>query len=116
MGFDKQMIEYRPDKWVVLKINRDDEVDYKVLGGWKGGYLDGDYWRLNSGIKEVDVNKDGNYFYFKGHSGSVYGCRKESYGFTVQTAGIYEQLTKNWFPGTKVEVMPEETDWMELLS
>ena len=107
---------YRPDKWVVLKITNGYKVGYKVLGGWKGGYLDGDHWRLNSGIRSVDVSKDGNYFFFEGHSGSIYGCHKDAYGFTTQTAGIYNMMTENHHvPLSTVELMPEDTNWMELV-
>lgn len=110
------MIEYRPNKWVVLKITKGDEVAYKVLGGWKGGYLDGDHWRMNSGIVQVDVNEQGDYFYFKGHSGSIYGCHKESYGFTSVTAGLYKWFCENHtIEISAVELMPEETDWLKLI-
>ena len=54
------MSDYRPDNWVVIKFTqqvksgntgygRTEKVFYKVLGGWSGGYLDGDSWRMNSG-------------------------------------------------------------------
>ena len=40
----------KPHNWVVVKV---DEDFYKVLGGWSGGYLDGDCWILNSCITKV---------------------------------------------------------------
>ena len=43
------MNEYRPDNWVVIKLKGDDP-HYRVLAGCSGGYLDGDSWRMNSGI------------------------------------------------------------------
>ena len=39
---------YTPDNWVVIKFTQQvnggktEKVFYKVLGGWSGGYLDGD--------------------------------------------------------------------------
>ena len=47
-----------PDSWVVLKITAETGVIYKVLAGWSGGYLDGDSWRLNSGINIVFERED----------------------------------------------------------
>lgn len=64
-----------PNRWVVIKIP---DSCYKVFGTWTGGYLDGDSWQLNSGIKSVEY--DDEYFYFNGFSGSVYKCHKECYG------------------------------------
>ena len=43
-----------PDRWVVLKIlSVSDGTFYKVLGSWYGGYANGNFWRLNSGIQRV---------------------------------------------------------------
>ena len=91
-----------PDKWVVLKIG---EI-YKVFANWSGGYLDGDSWRLNSGILEV---KDaGDAWEFIGYSGSIYHCRKNGYGCNSYGAAVLS----GW---GGVEVMDEETDWGNLL-
>lgn len=100
---------YKPDRWVVLKLPE----CYKVLAGWSGGYLDGDSWRLNSGIKDVDAN--GPWYLFSGHSGSVYQCHKDSYGLMGITAGLYQNL-KNIADekGMICELMPEDTNWMGL--
>lgn len=97
-----------PDNWVVLKIVTDDVPLYKVLAGWGGGYLAGDYWRLNSGISMVFEREDSVDFY--GYSGSLYHCRKGSYGLSMITSGIYEELSAG-----HVELMPEDTDWKNLL-
>jgi hypothetical protein len=51
------MSEYLPDNWVVLKINHEGKTLYKVLAGWIGGYLNGDSWRMNSGMNCVKHNK-----------------------------------------------------------
>ena len=72
---------YTPDRWVVFTFKDSEKNLYKVLGGWSGGYLDGDYWRINSGIKSVE--EDGDFYLFHGYSGSTYKCHKKCYGLTV---------------------------------
>jgi hypothetical protein len=51
------------------------------MGGWYGGYLGADSWRINSGISKVELVRDT--YKFHGHSGSVYLCSKNSYGATI---------------------------------
>ncbi len=104
------MSEYTPDNWVVLKINNGEETIYKVLAGWSGGYLDGDNWRLNSGI--TSVKEDEGYLYFYGSSGSCYQCHKDAYRLTMATSGVYNQLKEQF--GDVVKLMPEDTDWSEV--
>jgi len=82
-----------PDKWLIIRFRDGDKTTYKVLGGWRGGYLDGDSWRLNSGI--VDIEEDGDYYLFKGFSGSVYKCHKEAYGATSVMSFIFDEEDKN---------------------
>jgi hypothetical protein len=68
------MSRYDPECWEILKITKDGEViSYKVFGGWRGGYLSGDSWKLNSGIKSFKKLEDR--IDFRGFSGSVYCCR-----------------------------------------
>ena len=87
------MSNYSPDKWVIAVFNRgtDKEVS-KVMGGWSGGYLDGDSWRISSGIKEVE--KDGDYYNIINHSGSVYRCHKEMNDMTPYMAQVYGDFKK----------------------
>jgi hypothetical protein len=80
---------YTPERWMVVKIEHPKETLYKVLAGW-GGYLDGDSWRLNSGI--IRVEDDGQNYIFHGHSGSRYVCHKECEGYTGTTFSIFERL------------------------
>lgn len=112
----KTVNEYSPDSWVILKITTDIGMKqlgetstlYKVLGGWSGGYLYGDSWRMNSGI--TGVEKQGNLYGFYGASGSVYWCHQGSYRLTMATTGIYNELKERF--GDNVEIMPEDTDWI----
>ena len=66
-----------PDGWMLVEIGGTDP-HYRIFGSWRGGYLDGDSWRLNSGCKTM--KKVGEYYYFFGHSGSVYKCHEDGYG------------------------------------
>jgi len=104
------MTEYNPDNWVVVKIKGDDP-HYRVLGGWSGGYLDGDSWRMNSGITRV-VDADDHWLHFHGSSGSVYRCNKGSYTLRMNNAHVWVQLQE--LHGDKVEMMPEDTDWLTM--
>ena len=61
---------YSFDGFALLKITDQEETYFKVFGSRSGGYLDGDSWRLNSGV--ASVKKDDNYYYFRGESGSCY--------------------------------------------
>lgn len=84
---------YTPDNWIVFEFETPDGKKFrKVLGGWSGGYLDGDSWRLNSGI--VDVKDDGDYLLFIGHSGSTYKCHKNSNTIRLNIAHIWDKIQK----------------------
>ena len=102
--------DYTPDNWVVLKITNEGETLYKVLAGWSGGYLDGDSWRMNSGITSVEDHE--TYYSFYGYSGSVYKVWKGHYGLRMNNAGVCNQLKERF--GDAVELMPEDTEWMDL--
>lgn len=104
-------MEYLPDNWVVLKIRHEDETLYKVLAGWSGGYLEGDAWRINSGINRVE--EDGNCYEFYGSSGSCYRCHKKGYRLTMAISGVYNQLKERF--GDKIELMSKDTDWKHLV-
>lgn len=88
-------MKYNPDNWIIVKIAfPDKEVLYKILAGWSGGYLDGDAWRMNSGIDKVEV--DGDIINFIGTSGSVYSCHKNSETVRMNNAFIWERLQKEY--------------------
>lgn len=84
---------HTPDNWIIVKMTLpDEEPFFKVLAGWSGGYLDGDSWRMNSGI--VKVEEDGDHYLFIGDSGSVYKCHKGSETLRMNNAGVYAQLVE----------------------
>ena len=82
------MSTYNPDKWVLIQM-RDVQ---KVLAGWSGGYLDGDYWKLSSGV--VDIKEDGDCWLFHNHSGSIYKCHKKARGTTSWSGAKYSEFKK----------------------
>ena len=108
------MSEYTPDNWVVLKIKEGkyDRGFYKVLAGWSGGYLDGDAWRMNSGI--TGVEKQAHLYGFYGSSGSVYWCHQGAYRLTMANGGVYNSLKENEAFEGQITLMPEDTNWFEV--
>ena len=112
-----------PEQWVIIRIPTEDNIDvpyYKVFAGWRGGYLDGDRWRLNSGITRVE--EDDEYYYFYGYSGSCYKCHKNAYGlkneryyFSLYVQGVLADIIgKDNLSDINLEVMSEDTNWNEL--
>lgn len=103
---------YNPDNWVVLKIKEGKGTFpfYKILAGW---YTIPPGWRINSGITEV--KEDGDYYDFYGKTGSCYRCHKHSYGLRMNNKGIYNEMRElQQFKG-QLFMMPEDTEWMQLL-
>jgi hypothetical protein len=98
-----------PEQWKILKIDN----FYKVFATWRGGYLDGDSWKLNSGI--VKIEEDGDFYLFHGYSGSIYKCHKNEYGSSSYTQGILESIINEVKDHTKVTELSPTTNWLELL-
>lgn len=87
------MRTYTPDHWVMLKLTYKDKPIYKILAGWGGSYLYGASWKLNSGVTRVEDTGDS--YLFHGSSGSVYECRKNSYGLSGYTASVLDSFYKD---------------------
>jgi hypothetical protein len=81
----------QPDNWILFYSEEYKIV--KVVAGWSGGYLNGDSWRINSGVVRVD--DDGNYYLFHGSSGSVYKCHKKANVVRMNIGSIVSQLEEN---------------------
>lgn len=107
-------MEYCPDKWVMVKFVTEKQVTYKILASWAETFLDGASWKLNSGCTKIE--EDGDWYLFFGYSGSVYRCHKTSYGMTGYTMAIYSRMQKQIAEsiGSVMELMPEETNFMEI--
>lgn len=88
----RPMREYTPNRWEIVRFSNEKETWYRVLGGWSGGYLDGDSWRLSSGLNEIE--ESGDYYLMKNHSGSVYKCHKEGRGMNMISASTYVQMER----------------------
>ena len=85
---------YKPDRWQVIRIAPPEEaVFYKLLGGWYGNFVNGDSWRLNSGITEV--KDQGNVFAVFGETGSTYVCRKTEEGMSAYMDSVLYGLQQN---------------------
>ncbi len=98
-----------PDNWVVIRIkDKSIATGYidRVLAGWHGGYLYGDSWKINSGIKKSTEFK--HFWKFYGYSGSVYKCYKNNQGFSSITSSIYESIKGRLPPTTTIEVLSLE--------
>lgn len=82
---------YVPDCWAILNVEKSPNEKYRrLIAGWYGGYLDGDSWRMNSGI--LKVVEDGDYLDVYGFSGSVYRCMKHSQRMSGLMSMIYESF------------------------
>ena len=101
-------MDYQPDNWVVIRIKEEEEVLYKVLGGWSGGYLSGDSWRMNSGIVRHEFG--GKFWYFYGYSGSRYKCHVDGYGLRMNNVYVWESLKDRY--GGAVEIL-EDQEWVK---
>lgn len=97
---------YSPDKWIILKIKGKNETLFKVLAGWSGSYLEGQRWRMNSGISKI--SEDGDYYLIEGFSGSVYKCHKQSYGTNMISSGVLSGILEDPKTKDKVEVLPDQ--------
>lgn len=107
------MADYTPDRWLVLRIQTDKEILYKVFASWSGGYTGSDSWKLNSGI--VRATWADPYWEFDGSSGSVYSCHWDGYGTNGYGGAVLDNLiSQAQAQGIEIEVMDGETDWAQL--
>ena len=105
-----------PDNWVVIEIigGEDNRPPvYKVFASWIGGYLDGDSWKLNSGISKV--TEDGDYILFHGYSGSCYKCHKKGWGrgTSYHTNILSSILNKAESAGYVINILPKDTNFID---
>jgi hypothetical protein len=107
------MSDYTPDRWLVVRIQTNKEVLYKVFATWSGGYGGSDSWKLNSGI--VRAALVGDRWEFDGSSGSVYSCYRDSYGTNGYGGAVLSNMiSQAQEQGIEIEVMDGETDWAQL--
>jgi hypothetical protein len=111
------MSVYNPEEWMLVRITGT-HPHYRVFGSWRGGYLNGDSWRLNSGIVSVNRSaEDNDILEIHGHTGSIYEVHTSTYGirspynrgeldglversgnnaFVIEDISIDEILATNW--------------------
>ena len=101
----------KPDAWLIVKITGEGEVIHKVVMGWSGGYLHGNSWRVNSGIKGVEY--ENGFYKFLGFSGSVYDCHENAYGQKVcNSLGLQQIIRACELSNSEYEILDEDTDWL----
>ena len=99
-------MKYFPDRWVIVEIEKDGTKIHKVFATWLGGYLNGDQWRLNSGIK--GTKKEGPTFVVVGDSGSEYVCRQGAYGTSAYTGSVLAGFDAQKPESVKFKVLAEQ--------
>lgn len=105
--------EYNPDVFVILKVFYQGDIMYRTLGGWYGGYLDGDSWRLSSPI--VSVNMGAEYtdsipnLQIYNESGSVYNLGASIYKLSTTTFGVLNSLMESTAKQTNISVIMFES-------
>lgn len=108
------MNEYKPDRWVLLRVTpKGKESFYKVLGGWVGGYVDPDYWKLSSGCEVIEDFEDA--WIMPQASGSIYYCNKGREGFTRLTADMLEYFRKQTKTECEFEVVSSENNFEDIV-
>lgn len=105
---------YTPDCWTVLEFNTGDgEPLKKVFAGWYGGYLNGDSWKLSSGI--TNTREFENRYEFENYSGSTYVCHKAAERMSGYMASIYASFVKqvDETPNASMQIIyyDKENEW-----
>jgi len=108
---EKEMNEYTPDCWIIIKITSEKGSHYRLFASWYGGFAGSDSWKMNSGITSVTLD-DAGYFHFNGTSGSVYYCRKNSYNISSYGASVLKRMSDS--TDISIEQLPKEVNPLEL--
>ena len=110
------MSRYNPDYWQVVKLtNSEGESHFRVFATWVGGYVNGDSWKLNSGITKCE--REGKFLNFHGSSGSIYSVPDSDHCYrnSGYTGGVLHNLIeKSKANGVTVELMPYSMNWVEM--
>ena len=107
------MADYIPERWLIVKVEPlGGEAFYRVFGTWGGSYLQGQSWKINSGIKSVKY--DDGWYEFLGASGSVYQCHEKSYGSFSYGQSVLNNFIERSKEQASITIMDENTNWLEL--
>jgi hypothetical protein len=96
----------------MIKLYKDNEFHYRIFACWYGGYLGNDSWQLNSGV--VKITEDSDVYCFRGASGSIYRCKKSTYGTSGYGAGVLNRLVQQYKDNLSIDILPEDTNFMDL--
>lgn len=88
------MREYRPERWILVKIESERAVHHRFLAGWYGGFASGDSWKLSSGLLEDEITMDGEVFVCPQSSGSCYIVHPSSIGMSSYMHGVAQSFLK----------------------
>ena len=80
------MSTYTPDAWIAIDLTTKTDSVRKILAGWYGGYLDGDSWKLSSGV--TATTEYHRRYEFTNASGSLYICYKTAQRLTGLTGSM----------------------------
>lgn len=96
---------HKPDRWIVLRIKPEGEKPFlKVFATWAAGYLTGDSWRLNSGVKRV--SEGDTHWTVETSSGSLYELNKGGYGIAgASNYNVLAHIEEKF--GDQVKVLTE---------
>jgi len=89
------MSVYTPDCWVIVEFSgtKVPETYHRILAGWYGGYLDGDSWKMSSGILQMNDRDD--HWEIPNSSGSIYYCYKRCERFSMLTGNVFSNYSKD---------------------
>ena len=96
---------YTPSKWIIIEISSAEDSVRRVFGSWYGGYLNGDSWRLSSGITKVEDK--GDYYLFHNESGSIYQCYKKCYGTSAYSQGVLQDMIEKKPDNVNISIVEE---------
>lgn len=88
-------MKYNAEGWVVLKYKApNNKVYYRIFASWRGGYLNGDSWRLSSGSEELpQLSSCGEFWIWPQMSGSCYKLPvNQEDGYTSYTGAILSSI------------------------
>lgn len=98
---------YAPDGWVIVKITGQ-EPHYRVFASWRGNFVQGDSWQLNSGV--VKCRLEGQDYIFTGFSGSTYICHRKTYNnLSLHNSSVLANMIEK--SDGKMEICEDQEDW-----
>lgn len=110
-----RLMDIYPDAYQFIRITSkdDDQSIIKLFSVWVGGYSGTDSWRLNSGVKDIEICP--NHVRVYGYSGSCYCIHKvqvsmSGYGSRV-LSGLVEQAAT---VGATIEYITLEQAYKEI--